>query len=119
MTAAQTSNKRRYERVYLGTDVPVLDVLMGEEIGKVVNLTVEGMMLALREPQEPGAIYQLALILPEDLEATDDAIYLGADCLWCSATSAGGYFWAGLQILDASLEAQTLIGQLIDNYAID
>lgn len=119
MTVAQTNNQRKYERAYLGIDVPVIDVLQEEEIGKIVNITVEGIMLALRQPQEPGAIYQLALQLPDEMATATGVISLGADCLWCSPTSAGGYYWAGLQILDASIEAQNMICKLIDSYALD
>jgi len=116
MTAVQTNNQRKHERMYLSIDVPVIDVLQEEEIGNVVNLTVEGMMLALRQPRQPGAIYQLALLLPEDLDNGADTIKIGADCLWCSDTSAGGRYWAGLQIVDASSDTERLIAKLIESY---
>ncbi len=116
MTAVDYSNQRRHRRVYLSTDVAVFDVISGERMGEVVNITVEGLMLVTERAMETGSIYQLALALPESVDE-HQVINVGAECLWSSPTSVAGHNWAGFQIIDASSVAETLIQHLIATYA--
>lgn len=120
MTAAQTdySNQRKHQRVYLSTDVAVFDVLSGERVGEIVNITIEGLMLVMHKEANAGSIYQLALTLPHNVDG-HKVINIGADCLWCSPSSVAGHHWAGFQIIDASKLAETLIQHLIDTYRAD
>ena len=116
MTAAvDHSNHRKHQRIYLGTDVAVVDVLSGKHLGEIANITIEGLMLVMREPPQPGNIYQLAITLPEEIDE-HSVISVGADCLWGSESSIAGQHWAGFQIIDSSPVAEQLLEHLINTY---
>ncbi len=116
--ATDYSNHRKHRRVYLGTDIAVYDVLNGDRVGEIVNITIEGLMLVMEQEPEAGNIYQFAMSMPQDLDG-HKVINVGADCLWCSPSSISGQHWAGFQIIDASETAETLIQHLIDTYGTD
>ena len=114
-TAVDYSNQRKHQRVYLGTDVAVIDVLTGKHLGDIANITIGGLMLVMHEAPEPGNIYQLAITLPEEVNE-HTVINIGADCLWGSESSVAGQHCAGFQIIDASELAEQLLQHLIDTY---
>lgn len=114
-TAVDYSNQRRHMRVYLGTDVAVVDTLTGKHLGEIANVTIGGLMLVMRVLPAPGSIYQMAITLPEAVNE-HTVINIGADCLWGSESSVAGQHWAGFQIIDASDVAEDLLQHLIDTY---
>ncbi len=115
-TAVDYGNQRKHPRVYLGTDVAVVDVITGKHLGEIANITIGGLMLVMRDAPVPGNIYQLAITLPEAVDE-HTVINIGADCLWGSESSVAGQHWAGFQIIDASELAEQLLQHLIDSYS--
>ena len=112
------NNQRKHQRVYLGESIDVIDILKGCTVGEVVNITLEGLMLAMNKKALPGNIYQFALALPDAIDG-HQVISLGADCLWASDTSIASRHWAGFQIIDISESAEKLITSVIERYGIE
>ncbi len=112
------NNQRKRQRVYLGEAIDVIDLLKGCTVGEVVNITIEGLMLAMNEKAVPGNIYQFALSLPEAIDE-QRVISLGADCLWASDNSIAGRHWAGFQVIDMSAQGEALVSTLIERYGIE
>ncbi len=103
---------RQHERHELHKPIPVINVLDGQSMGALVNITVEGLMLLSNQPIECDRIYQISLSLPQEIIG-HDFIELGVDCLWARGEEQYHRYWAGFQIIDASHTAIKLIENLI------
>jgi hypothetical protein len=90
----------------------VSDQITGTQIGRVVNISAEGLMLLSHEPVLTGSVYQLAL----ELSAADGEakqIMFGAEAIWTSETNQPESFWTGFRIIDIANEDVLLIDELI------
>ena len=109
--------KRKHQRIELNQSIPVIDMINGGELGQLVNVSLEGIMIIADQEIPIQSIYQLALKLPTELHGSY-TINLGTDCLWCRKTENFHRYWAGLHIIDASDQAMAQLQELIDLYGI-
>lgn len=88
---------RRAERKRLEHDEPVTNVLTGEVMGRVGNISRTGMLLLC--PREPGskALYQCTLALED--KTPRETIEVGLQEQWHQACDSGGQYWAGFRIV--------------------
>lgn len=106
---------RRQKRYSLTQTVQVYDTLTGKELGSLVNITNDGMMLVSAQRIEPNRIYQINLQLPKSIEGSE-SIDVVIDCLWSKPPSSQEVYWAGCVIIDADEKANAIINALIDTY---
>lgn len=97
---------RRARRRRVETRVDVVDVMTGDLLGQVANVSENGLLMLARVPLREECLYQLRFTLP-----TPDENYLpidvGVHLLWVHDASAPGQAWIGarfLSITDESLE---------------
>lgn len=121
MESNEFVSRRKFPRHNLRDSVRVVDKLSGQPVGTVANLSLEGLMLVSNEPLRADHIYQLSLIVAENVISENDnsvhELNLGVDCLWSSpaqSTSASAY-WSGCQIIDISETDFELIKKLISS----
>lgn len=108
----RNAEKRRLPRTRVGQAVEVFDQHTEEPIGRVVDLTVEGLMLLTPEDVPAHGIYQLVIPLPVSVEGCAQ-IRVGVESLWCRESNDGQNHWTGFHIIDISDEDRACIERLI------
>jgi hypothetical protein len=103
---------RKEPRVETVANIPVHDINSGHQLGQLVNLSSEGMMLICPEPIEENRIFQLELPL-ETLHREYGSLSCGVQSLWSNEANQKGRYWVGFQIIDISPEAKEIIETLI------
>ncbi len=85
------------------TPVPieVTNDLTGEAIGRIGNLSRNGMMLICSRPLHADALYQFRFFLPDPI-GNQVKIETGVHTMWIDAASTGDYQWSGLRIISIS-----------------
>lgn len=111
-----TPNRRTQRRRTLSGSVNIVNQYDGAVLGRLVNITTEGLMLVNASPLATDTLYQVALELPETLNNTT-RVELGMDCLWTSpADPDADMYWSGCHIIDISEEMFASLVVLIENF---
>jgi len=111
-----TPNRRTQRRRTLSGSVNIVNLMDGTVLGRLVNITTEGLMLVNASPLATDTLYQAVLELPEMLNNTM-RIELGMDCLWTSPTDPDAdMYWSGCHIIDISEEMFANLVVLIENF---
>lgn len=108
----EARGKKRYE---LSQVVRVHDTFTDVELGSLVNINPDGLMLVSNQKIDSNRIYQIKLLLPENINGTQSTDVV-IDCLWSKSAGAPGVHWAGCAIIDADEQASEIIETLIENY---
>lgn len=96
-------DQRQYPRKAIQGDVPVTDINTGRVIGRLVNLSANGMMLHVDQRIAPSSVFQFRFSLQEEGDGSDD-ISLGVENLWCNMGERQDTFWAGFHVIDIADE---------------
>ena len=81
-------------------------------LGKVVNISAEGLMVISNEPFTTGAVYELDLKLPRLIKG-HSKVSFGAEVVWSTPASQPGSHWSGFRIIDVSENEVLTIDELI------
>ena len=112
------NEKRIEERYRLNETIIVRDSLKECEIGDLVNIHQNGLMI-MGKALTPNASYQITLALPKAIEYSEGKtqnIALGIECLWQQQTDLqADIFWSGCSIIDVSPIAKECIHRLIES----
>ena len=95
------SEKRRAIRRDVAVDLPLVDVNTGRVVGDLANISYEGFMILSNRDVAQNSVFQLSLALPKRINGVD-AIYFGAESLWCSPSGKSSKFWVGFHLIDIS-----------------
>ncbi len=109
--------KRRLPRTVADTNILVHDVNTGRPLGRVVNLSGEGMMLIGPEPVESNLVFQLELAL-ESPHRGHKSLRCGVESLWNSKAHQSGHYWTGFHIIDISPETTEIIESLVEMWLV-
>ncbi|GAB1264449.1 hypothetical protein NBRC116493_07220 [Aurantivibrio infirmus] len=109
--AQNRHNKRILPRHNLKAAVDVYDSVSQALLGRVVNVSSEGVMIMGNHPFSESKIYQLDLHLPTPINE-HNSISVGVDCLW-TRTEEENMFWAGCKIIDIADSARIDLENLI------
>ncbi|WP_316365310.1 PilZ domain-containing protein [Candidatus Thiodiazotropha sp. CDECU1] len=90
----------------------IADQITGSQIGRVVNISAEGLMLLSDEPMVTGSVYQLNLVLPNP-KSGQEKVAFAAEAVWCTEASQPDSFWSGFHIIDIDAENVLIIDELI------
>lgn len=83
-------------------------------LGRLVNITTEGLMLVNTVPLSPDRLYQVVIELPEPVNSVS-RIELGMDSLWTSpANPDADMYWSGCQIIDISEASLDILKLVIE-----
>lgn len=93
------SETRRNKRRKVEDALPVVDTMTGQQIGRVGDLSVDGMMLIAENRVRDNALYQLSFHLP-DTRGLPVPIEIGVHEQWTAPSSLPGQYWTGLRIID-------------------
>jgi hypothetical protein len=112
-----SSEQRKTIRKIANEVLEVSDQVTGTLLGKVVNISAEGLMLLSNDPIAAGSVYQLDLKLPRLING-HSVICFGAEAVWSSQAAQPGSHWTGFRIIDASEEDVLSIDELIFDWHI-
>ncbi len=104
--------KRKSARKIADEVLQVSDKITGTQIGRVVNISAEGLMLLSQEPIVMGSVYQLEMDIPEgggDIKH----VAFGAEAVWTTEATQPDSYWTGFRIIDISSEDVLSIDDLI------
>jgi hypothetical protein len=91
-------DQRRAQRKRANFTAIVTDVISGQPIGHLGNLSANGMLLISAHPPRSEAIYQVSLSLP-GLGSAPQTIEVGIQEQWHEAAATPGQIWAGYRIV--------------------
>jgi len=106
------TEQRKQARKIANEILEISDQVTGSELGRVVNISAEGLMLLSGDPIAVGSVYQLNLKLPR-LINHHSHISFGAEAVWSTPAAQPASFWTGFRIIDASEENVLTIDELI------
>lgn len=93
--------RRSAPRIPTSAPIEVIDSISGENIGRIGNLSRNGMMLICHRPLRNDALYQLRFRLP-DPHGPHEEIETGVHTMWTDQAATNGYQWSGLRIISIS-----------------
>ena len=88
----------------------VINQLNQSKIGRIIDISASGFLLAGREKMKEGMIFQLELII---MGYKSTHINVGAECVWADLQTSGLTF-AGFQIIDISAKGQDDLSAIIE-----
>jgi PilZ domain len=109
------SDKRILERKHLIYYLQVVDRDTGELIGRLVDITAEGIMLLSEQPLPTGQVFQLRMLLPKEASEGDHLDFT-AKSLWSARESNPDLYDTGFQFVGVTIENAKIIEDLISDY---
>jgi hypothetical protein len=107
------SDQRRATRKAALDPIEVTDALTGENMGRVGNLSRNGMMLIGRRMLTPDALYQVRFSLP-DRQGRMRLLEAGVHEQWSEPAAVPGQHWAGLRIIALSEADGAVLNDWLD-----
>ena len=95
--------------------VKVLDVETGIPLGRVVDITADGMMLVTEGSVSLGSTIQARLILPVMVQARTD-IQVEAEAVWCKQDSNPSFFKVGFRFINLAGEDGFLLEDVMQKF---
>jgi len=83
----------------------------GESIGRVGNLSNEGLMLLAPKELPEEHYYQIGFSLGP---ANANKIEVGIQSLWCDQAKSANTYWVGCKIIDISAEDSALLQRWVE-----
>ncbi|MCK9538102.1 PilZ domain-containing protein [Dokdonella sp.] len=105
-----SSEQRRSPRKRPPSPMQVTDALTGAMVGRIGDLSLDGLLLIAQSPIQSDALYQLVFHLP-DPSGRSQAIEVGVHEAWSESTSTQGHPWVGFRIIDIAPEARQRLAQ--------
>lgn len=112
------SEKRRQPRRVATDIINIYDANEGVQLGRLVNVTSQGMMLVSSEPIGPHTVYQIDMVFTEP-SGDNDRLCFGAEALWCTKANTVGHYWTGFQIIDITDETADQLDSLTSGWDTD
>jgi len=107
------SEQRRAMRKAALAPIEVSDALTGENLGRIGNLSRNGMMLIGRRTLTADALYQLRFHLP-DRDGRMRLLEAGVHEQWSEPAAVPGQHWAGLRIIALSENDGAVLSEWLD-----
>jgi hypothetical protein len=107
------SEQRRAARKRALDQIDVTDALTGENLGRVGNLSREGMMLIGSRQLNDDALYQVRFQL-RDNTGKPHALEAGVHEQWSEPAAISGQYWAGLRMIALSDADDATLAEWLD-----
>lgn len=89
--------------------IPVTNTMTDQVIGRIGNLSVDGLLLVCEERIADGALLQLGFEIT-DANGQPHAVEVGAQEMWSEAANVPGQYWAGFHFIDINDQDFAAIG---------
>ena len=94
-----SNEQRRSKRKYVDGLVNVTNAMTGVVMGRVGNLSIDGMMMIANAPVRDDALFQVVFHVSDD-HGRPVALEVGMHEQWTEPANSPGQFWAGFRIID-------------------
>ena len=101
---------KRAERSYLTYYLDVIDLNSGESIGRVADMTIDGLMILSKETLPVGTKFDIKVVSADDHFVP---IEFSGDCRWCKIDVNPKYYDIGFHIDTISDNNKQKIDDLI------
>jgi hypothetical protein len=108
--------QRRTKRKPPEQAIEVSNAMTGAVLGRVGNLSSDGMMLVASEPLRDDALYQFSFSLP-DASGDKTSLELGVHEQWSEPVGGSNQYWAGFRIIDISERDAELLRAWVEREA--
>lgn len=108
-TRRMPGEQRRYERYQVTDVIEVFDVFAECPLGRLVDISLGGLMLSSQRAIPLNQIFQTAIDLPGGV-----SLQLGVESLWSRASADGAQVWTGFQLISVSDRDRTALERLIE-----
>jgi hypothetical protein len=105
-------DRRKTDRRIADGDLFVFDHHSDEPLGRVGNLTSQGLMLYCSRPVKPGKTYHCRMALPETI-LDHDQIAFEAECRWCKGEETDIGYQAGFVLTKVGEQERMVISLLV------
>jgi hypothetical protein len=105
--------ERKSTRKPVRASLLVTDTMTGNTLGKLGNLSVDGLMLISPQPLGERRVYQVQFVIPNE-RGQEERVEVGIQCLWSAPGHGDHSHWAGCQIIDISSDDQQRLDQWIE-----
>ena len=105
---------RRSRRRRAPHQIQVYNAITDEAIGRIGNLSVDGMLLISNRSVPEDALFQLAFVLP-CTGGRPRRIEIGVHEQWTEACSYPGQYWAGFRIIDIGPDDYRALSDWVGN----
>jgi hypothetical protein len=107
-------DRRKFKRRNLLYHLEVFDAETGEPVGRMVDITPEGLMLISHRPVEVNTELHLALEMPSEILGNKRVAFT-AQTRWCRHDINPDLFDTGLQFTEiGNTDIETIIGLIVD-----
>lgn len=113
MSPGGSAEQRRSRRKYVDGVVQVTNAMTGVVMGRVGNLSADGMMMIANAPVKDDALFQVVFHLPDE-HGRPTPIEVGLHEQWTEPAAAPGQYWAGFRIIDIAPRDQGLLKAWIE-----
>jgi hypothetical protein len=107
-----STEHRRNKRKRADVIVQVTNALTGEVMGRVGNLSTDGMMLVANRALREDALYQFVFHLPDE-RGHAHPLEVGVHEQWSEPANVPGQFWAGFRFIDIGDDDFVLLSRWI------
>jgi len=105
--------KRRLQRYQVTDVIEVIDVFAERPLGRLVDISLGGLMLSSDRPIPLSQIFQIAIAVPSLSEGIG-RLLLGVESLWSRQSADRRQVWTGFQLISVSDEDRAALEYLLD-----
>ena len=109
------AERRRRNRKSTFHYTQVLDRDSGKQIGRLVNITTEGMMLITTLPLATGTKLPIRMVLPRMVNDVDE-LEFNAEVRWCKPDANPNYHAIGFKLENITREVSEIIGEMFHEF---
>lgn len=114
----ETYEKRKLKRRHLIYYLRVFDQKTGQLLGRLVDITTEGIMLISEKPIEVNRTYKVRMALPTQILRRSDMVF-EAVSVWSKRDVNPDFFATGFRITGVSEEDVAVVERLIHRYGFN
>ena len=108
--------KRKQERSHLTYYLDVVDIWSGDVLGKVADITTEGLMVLTKSSIDVGTEKELKIV---SSDKSFSPIEFKSDCRWCRKDVNPDYYDVGFHMDEINEEDAKTVKDLISNSYFD
>ena len=106
---------RKKNRGYTNDYFLVFDMNTGEILGRLINLSPDGIMLISDDPIELNQTFKSRMILPELIDGKKE-IYFDLQARWCNKNKRADWYETGYEIINKSENCLKVLYLLASKY---
>ena len=109
-------SERRKTRRFSVVELDVFNHKTDEYIGKIINLSIGGMLILGEDPLEPGKTYHVKIPFDETVNGRVN-FDIETQCVWCTNAIGFPRYSIGLKFQDNSSVHYTFIKKMVDTFS--